>query len=155
MKLLPKEKLILQIHPHILFLILPIIGIGFLWIGLFFVCSLYIESQSFCLKITSFLFLGLVLVFLLDWLNNLFFLTNFRVIKQRGIIGKQEMSIWLSQIQDIKASYSILGRIFGFGNLRIQSAGTQGELKFKRAPRPWKIKNLIENEIRKHTPNLK
>lgn len=101
------------------------------------------------------MFLGLVLVFLLDWLNNLFILTDFRIIKQRGIIGKQIMSIPITRIQDIKTSYSILGRIFGFGDLRIQSAGAFGEIKFEKAPSPLKIKNLIANEIRKLKTNFK
>jgi uncharacterized membrane protein YdbT with pleckstrin-like domain len=58
------------------------------------------------------------------------------------------MAIELDKIQDITCSYGILGRIFGFGNLIIESAGTEGKMTFEGLPRPEKIKWEIEKERR-------
>ena len=40
------------------------------------------------------------------------------------------MFIWLTHIEDITCKYGILGRIFGFGDLEIKSAGTYGKIIF-------------------------
>jgi len=56
------------------------------------------------------------------------------------------MSIWLDDVEDITCSFGILGRIFGFGNLIIESAGTEGKMIFKGFPLPNKIKWMIEKQ---------
>jgi uncharacterized membrane protein YdbT with pleckstrin-like domain len=86
-------------------------------------------------------------ILLLDWWFNRLYLTNLRLIKERGIIGKRIMSIFLKQIEDITLSYGILGRIFGFGDLKIEPAGTYGMLRFEGIPSPKQKKYLIEEEI--------
>ena len=58
------------------------------------------------------------------------------------------MSIWLDNIEDIICYFGIWGRIFGFGNLIIESAGAYGKMEFKGMPRPRKIKFSIEKEMR-------
>jgi uncharacterized membrane protein YdbT with pleckstrin-like domain len=57
------------------------------------------------------------------------------------------MSIWLDKVQDITCSFGVLGRIFGFGNLEIQSAGTEGKIVFDFLPNPQKLKEEIEKAI--------
>jgi hypothetical protein len=54
------------------------------------------------------------------------------------------MAIGLNKIQDITCSFGILGRIFGFGNLIIESAGTYGRMIFEGLPKPKRIKWEIE-----------
>ena len=93
-------------------------------------------------------------VFYLDWRFNRFYLTNFRLIKERGIIGKKYTSIWLVKIQDILCQFGIWGRIFGFGDLLIESAAELGQERFKGLPFPLKIQEMIENEIRKIPASL-
>jgi trehalose utilization protein len=56
------------------------------------------------------------------------------------------MAIGLDKIQDITCGYGIFGRIFGFGNLIIESAGTYGKMVFEGMPNPKKIKWRIEKE---------
>lgn len=93
-------------------------------------------------------------VMALDWLTNRFYLTNFRVIKERGIIGKKYTSIWLGKIQDVTSQVSFLGEIFGFGDLLIESAGELGQERFKGLAKPAKIQEMIEGEIGKNLPSL-
>jgi hypothetical protein len=57
------------------------------------------------------------------------------------------MSIFLEQVEDITVSYSIWGKIFGFGNIQIESAGTEGQMSFKGAPDPIKKVKRIEEEM--------
>jgi len=57
-----------------------------------------------------------------------------RITKERKIIGRLFMFIWLTNIEDITCKYGILGRIFRFGDLIIESAGPYGRMEFKGMP---------------------
>ena len=90
----------------------------------------------------------------LDWHFNRLYLTNYRVIKERGIIGKKFISIWLVKIQDLSAQFGFWGRIFGFGDLVIESAGTLGQISFEGFSSPEKLEALIDNQVRILFKNL-
>lgn len=150
--LLPDEKVIFKTNPHWLFLLIPILGIyAFLLIYFFFACPFlgmidFDGLEGLCYILALFAFFFLTLIFYLDWKFNRLYLTNQRLIKERGIIGKRFMAIGLDKIQDITCSFGILGRIFGFGDLVIESAGTYGKMTFEGLPNPKKIKWRIEKE---------
>jgi uncharacterized membrane protein YdbT with pleckstrin-like domain len=57
------------------------------------------------------------------------------------------MSIWLDKVQDVTCKFGILGRIFGFGDIEIESAGTYGRIVFNFLPSPQKLHNEIEKAI--------
>ena len=153
--LLPDEKIILKTNPYWLFIFIPVVAIFLFWIiYLLFVCSfigavLLDEFVNFCILISSFASVFLIAVLYLDWRFNRLYLTNLRLIKERGIIGKRFMSIRLDNIEDITCSFGIWGRIFGFGNLIIESAGTHGKMVFEGLPKPKGIKWRIERERKK------
>lgn len=146
---MPEEKIILQVNPHWLFLALPLAGISFFFLFYFtFVCP-FIGSMVSSFELSCYVLIFLILFFFslvlyLDWKFNRLYLTNQRLIKERGIIGKRFMAIGLNKIQDITCSFGILGRIFGFGNLIIESAGTYGRMIFEGLPKPKRIKWEIE-----------
>ena len=155
--LLPDEKIVFKTNPHWLFIVIPEIVIFLFWIFyMLYACS-YISVidfnglESFCFIISSFATLFLMIIFYLDWKFNRLYLTNTRLIKERGIIGKSFMSIWLKNIEDITCSFGIWGRIFRFGNLIIESAGTHGKMVFERMPSPKKIKFRIERTHQRST----
>jgi len=100
-------------------------------------------------------FLTFVLVFaatveFLDWWFTEFYLTSNRVIRISGIIGRSSISIPLDKIQDISYNYGILGRIFGLGDLVIESAGNFGRISFRYMPSPWRARSRIQEAIDRH-----
>jgi uncharacterized membrane protein YdbT with pleckstrin-like domain len=150
--LLPKEKIILIANPHWLFLVAPFLFLILVWfLYINFICSFLgiLGLNTFCFYFASFSFVFLIVVLFLDWKFDRLYLTNIRIIKERGIIGKQFMSLWLKNIEDIKCSYGIIGRIFKYGDLYIESAGHKGGMDFRRRPNPRKIKLFINIELRK------
>ena len=149
--LLPNERIILRANPHWLFLAIPLTGIFlFFLFYLFFACPflgiIYQGIEDACYIVALFILFFLSIIFYLDWKFNRLYLTNIRLIKERGIIGKRFMSIRLDNIENITCNYGIWGRIFGYGNLIIESAGTYGKMVFERMPRPRKIKWMIEKQ---------
>jgi uncharacterized membrane protein YdbT with pleckstrin-like domain len=147
----PDEKVILDTPPHILFLTLPILGVVALWfLYLFIACPLILPSlDGGCFLISSLAFLVLILALFIDWVNNRLILTNLKVTRERGIIGKTIMTVELDKVQDIKIYFGIFGRFFGFGTLEIKSAGTFGKMIFKGSPSPRTVKGQIE-EVARH-----
>jgi len=57
------------------------------------------------------------------------------------------MSIWLDKVQDVACKFGFPGRIFGFGDIEIESARTNGKLFFGFLPLPHKLPEEIEKAI--------
>gem|GEM_PF-607483 len=156
--LLPGEKIVFKTNPHWLFIVIPVVIVFAVWLFyVFYACPLsgqvnFNSLEDFCLAISSFAALFPAIILYPDWRFNRLYLTNLRLIKQRGIIGKRYTAIGLDKIQDITCSYGISGRIFGFGDLIIESAGTEGKLVFEGMPSPKKFKWTIEREASRFGP---
>jgi uncharacterized membrane protein YdbT with pleckstrin-like domain len=88
-----------------------------------------------------------MLMIFLDWLSINYYLTDLRLIEERGIIGKRIMFIPLDKVQDITCKFGILGKIFGFGNLEIESAGAYGKIVFNFIANPRKREEEINKAI--------
>jgi uncharacterized membrane protein YdbT with pleckstrin-like domain len=152
-RLLPEENLINTANPHWIFLFGPLFGLLFFWLILWQGSCQSLEFLSlhtFCHLLASFAVLFAILVVYLDWHFDRLYLTNYRVIKERGIIGKRFSSIWLDKIQDISVEISFWGRILGYGDLIIESAGTFGQVRFEGFADLIKIKSRIEEKIKNY-----
>jgi uncharacterized membrane protein YdbT with pleckstrin-like domain len=88
-----------------------------------------------------------MIVVYFQWLCIRYYLTNMRLIEERGIIGKRMINIWLQNVQDVTCRFGILGRIFVFGDLEIESAGTYGKIIFSFLPAPKRLRQKIEEAI--------
>jgi len=77
---------------------------------------------------------------------NTIVVTNKRVIKneQNGFFKYSSAELEIAKIQDVSVKVrGVLAAIFHFGDLEIQSAGTQNKFYFDRVPNPEKIKQTI------------
>ena len=150
--ILPNEKVIFRVHPHWLVLAVPEVCLGILT-GLsitYLPIVLETMTPSFAGKIWVFLagaFIFVGIVIFLDWLCTKYYLTNIRLIDERGIIGRRIVSISLDNVQDVTCRFGILGRIFGFGDIEIESAGTYGKIVFEFVPYPEEIQERIESAL--------
>jgi uncharacterized membrane protein YdbT with pleckstrin-like domain len=149
--LIERERIIFKTHPHWLYVFLPELALFLAGIFIFKFFPLYLPKGIFPAEVVLTIFLFALffsmLIIFLNWICINYYLTNFRLIEERGIIGKRIMSIWLDRVQDIVCSFGIWGRIFGFGNLEIESAGTGGKIVFDFLPNPQKLKEEIEKAI--------
>ncbi len=100
---------------------------------------------------------GLVLVLIVRgmvrWLNTLHVVTNERLIYRAGFIGKHGTEIPLEVIQNVAFNQTVFERIFGTGDLTIESAGTHGQTRYQDIPKPEAVQSLIYKmrEIRMRT----
>jgi uncharacterized membrane protein YdbT with pleckstrin-like domain len=93
---------------------------------------------------------ALILVWLLlvargfiRWFTTQHVITTERVIHRMGMISKQGKEIPLEVINDVAFNQSAWERIFGTGDLLIESAGTHGQSKYTDIPDPEAIQSLI------------
>jgi len=156
-RLLPNEKLIYKANPHFIFLLGPMAGLVFCWLILWLgLCPFFeiFSLKSLCHFIVSIIILFSISVIYLDWHFDRLYITNYRIIKERGIIGKKYTSIWLAKIQDVICQFGFWGRVFGYGDIIIESAGTFGQVNIKGFSEPEKTKGLIEEEMQKNREGI-
>lgn len=84
----------------------------------------------------------------LAWKNyvlrtNEYVLTNHRVIQQMGILNKRSVDSRLDKINNVEHQQSVWGRIFGFGDVMIDTASETGTAVFRNISRPLDFKRAI------------
>jgi uncharacterized membrane protein YdbT with pleckstrin-like domain len=75
--------------------------------------------------------LGLIVVAIalvrwVQWRCTSFTLTNNRIVSRRGILSRYTESIALDRVQDSSVRQRVLGRVFGYGDVELESAGRDG-----------------------------
>lgn len=153
--LLPDERIIFRTHPHWLVLVGPEICVGILTVLLIKYLPILLQDVGPGLAWKIWLILGGSLAFagvviFLGWICINYYLTNLRLIDKRGIIGRRIMSISLGRVQDVKCQFGIWGRIFGFGDLEIESAGTYGKIVFDFIPSPREFKERVIQAVKNY-----
>ncbi|MDR3385897.1 MAG: PH domain-containing protein [Rudaea sp.] len=69
--------------------------------------------------------------------------TNHRVIRKTGIVGRETEEIRLSAIETVDLHQSVWGRIFGFGDVGVTGRG-EASLMLTRVADPVGVKRAIE-----------
>jgi uncharacterized membrane protein YdbT with pleckstrin-like domain len=77
------------------------------------------------------------------WFTTLHVITSERVIHRMGLISKQGKEIPLEVINDVAFQQRAWERIFGTGDLLIESAGTHGQTRYTDIPDPEAVQSLI------------
>lgn len=70
--------------------------------------------------------------------------TNKRVIYKKGIISRQSEEMKITSIETVEIEQGIMGRLFGFGNVKISGRGIS-DLIFKNVDDPMDVKRKIES----------
>jgi len=77
------------------------------------------------------------------------------IYRGEEIIGKRIIFIPPDMVQDITCRFGILGRVFGFGDLKIESAGTYRKIVFSFISNHSERKEEIGKAILEFKANIK
>ncbi|MEX1126827.1 MAG: PH domain-containing protein [Acidimicrobiia bacterium] len=77
------------------------------------------------------------------WWTTQHVITNERLIYRSGLISKKGTEIPLEVINDVTFKQSMIERVFGSGDLLIESAGTHGQSAYTNIPHPERAQKLI------------
>jgi uncharacterized membrane protein YdbT with pleckstrin-like domain len=74
---------------------------------------------------------------------NIWVVTNLRVIDENGILTHLSIESPLDKINNVSYSKSILGRLFGYGNVEVQTAAGHGATIYYNVEQPEVLKDAI------------
>jgi len=96
--------------------------------------------------------LAVVLWRFIVWRNHAYIMTNRRVIQMKGVFEKEVADSVLDKLNDVKTDQTLMGRIFGYGDIEILTASEAGinALKFVSRPLVFKRAMLEAQEALAH-----
>jgi len=102
------------------------------------------------------IYFGTAMLYLITWLYSFFvwvdyfldiwIITSARVInvEQKGFFARSTSELDYTHIQDVESEIQgIIQTIFNYGDVYVQTAGSQGKFMFRHVGRPEKIKTLV------------
>jgi uncharacterized membrane protein YdbT with pleckstrin-like domain len=148
------EKIIMETKPHWLTLVGPFL--------LMLICSIMgIIIGNYGLLIVV-VFVGYYIFKIIQRNNNLWIVTNLRVIDEYGVFSNNTKESPLDKINNVSYLQSFLGKIFGYGNVQIQTAAEIGSTTYFSVENPKELKDTIthmqeeykQNQIKKQADEL-
>ncbi len=142
------EQLILHLRPHWwYFAPQAAVLIGVVALG---VVGLILGLPDIVLLIVAAAILG-VLVWLgaryIVWNTTTFTITSDRLINRSGVVQRQGIEIPLERVNTVFFRQTIFERLFGFGDLVIESAGEQGSQMVDNVRKPLHVQNEIYKQM--------
>jgi uncharacterized membrane protein YdbT with pleckstrin-like domain len=130
------EKLHIIIRQHWIKLVLPIL----IWL----ILSILLVWGFSTTGLVIGLLLALVPMYIyLEWKYNLWAVTNLRVIDESGFFSRYSKESPLDKINNVEYDQTVWGRIFGYGNVDIQTAAEMGETIYQLIHHPKLLKDTI------------
>jgi hypothetical protein len=80
-----------------------------------------------------------------DWINEAYIITNRRVMEVQGIINKHVTDSALEKVNDVELDQSVIGRLLGYGTVRIITGSDIGMNVFRRINDPIRFKREMLN----------
>ena len=153
------EDIVLDFHPHWIYLMRPI-GWTVLWC-LVLGAGLFLLRNQEGMRWKMLLLLAVVIAWVftggagfIRWRTTEYVLTTDRLITREGIIAKAGLEIPLENINDIAFNQSIFERMVGSGDLRVESAGELGQNRFHDIPKPHLVQNEIYTQIEQNRARI-
>lgn len=81
----------------------------------------------------------------LDYWNDYLLVTNQRLVRQEKVvfIAEWRQAAFLEQIRNVDVETTFFGNLFGYGELKVQTAATSGAIVFDYVPDPLDLKRII------------
>ena len=131
------EKLLIIIRHHWLKLILPI----FAWVMLTVLLFIFAPPKiALIIALLIALYPGYLF---LEWKYNIWAVTNMRVIDEAGFFSRYSKESPLDKINNVEYDQSIWGRMFGYGDVEIQTAAEMGDTTYRMIHFPKLLKDTI------------
>jgi uncharacterized membrane protein YdbT with pleckstrin-like domain len=153
------ERLIFDLRPHWLALLRPALWTVAAIVALVWADNLIPNSWpstwDMGLKLVIFgAWVVLAVIPFLRWRYTMLVLTTDRLITRRGIIAKHSKEIPLERINDVAFNQSVLERIFGAGDLMIESAGETGQTRITNVRDPEQVQLAIYRESEENSDRM-
>lgn len=109
--------------------------------------SMALMSHVILTLLLSLLWLPVLIVKIVQRCKTRYILTNRRIILEGGVLSKFSKESPLNKIQNVSVFQSLIGRLFNYGSVILQTASELGITVFKYIPDPQNFRSKIINEI--------
>ena len=133
------EKLLVIIRQHWLKLILPFVA----WLLLTVLLFIFLKDNTKIALIVALLTALYPGYLYLEWKYNLWAVTNMRVVDESGFFGRYSKESPLDKINNVEYTQSVWGRMFGYGDVEIQTAAELGDSRYTMIHEPKLLKDTI------------
>jgi len=134
------EKVILITRPHWFTMVLTFV-IGIIGITGGVLLSVFLLPVA---GIPVILIFGVYMGYkMIERSRNIWAVTNMRVIDEEGVFSSDTKESPLDKINNVSYSQSFWGKIFGYGNVDIQTAAEIGETTYNDVEKPGMLKDAI------------
>ena len=130
------ETILLITRQHWIRLVLPI----FVWLLVAALSIWLLKTTGLIITIAAAIY---PMFEYLNWKNNLWCITNLRVVDESGFFSRYSKESPLDKINNIEYDQTIWGRLFGYGNVDIQTAAEMGETTYELIENPKLLKDTI------------
>jgi uncharacterized membrane protein YdbT with pleckstrin-like domain len=79
----------------------------------------------------------------LRWANEIYLVTNRRVVQVEGVLSKRTLDSGLAKINDVRLSQSLWARVLGYGTLEILTASESAINRLEYLPAPLAFKKAM------------
>jgi uncharacterized membrane protein YdbT with pleckstrin-like domain len=156
------EHIVLNLRPHWRQIVLPmaavpvIIGLAAFAIGIGPGGTIY---DWIIIAVAAVLLIWLSLLPYWRWRATRYVITNRRVLYRSGIVTQVGRDVPLYRLNDVHFENTISDRLTGSGDLILESAGEQGQLRFTNVPKVAEVQRTIyrlteEDDQRRRGPGL-
>jgi hypothetical protein len=158
--MLPGERVVLMLHRHgfvafriaLVYLLLALVPVA-AWVLVGLRTDIFVDATGAGYALVTLLLAAYALVwgllFFVSWLNyylDVWVITNERIINitQQRLFHRIVSEQKLYRVQDVTWQIEgVLGNIFKFGNVTIQTAGEQGKFTFEHIPDPEAVAKSV------------
>jgi uncharacterized membrane protein YdbT with pleckstrin-like domain len=140
------ETIVREFRPHWRLLVIPVLWTVLIGAAVVATWLFPPENEVFDWVVSG---AGAVAFFVLGvfpfvtWWFTLYVLTNERLITRSGVLARRGLEIPLENINDVTFTQNILERVLRSGDLLIESAGEQGQSRFRDIPDPEGFQSLL------------
>jgi uncharacterized membrane protein YdbT with pleckstrin-like domain len=86
--------------------------------------------------------------------NNIWAVTSMRIIDEFGVFSNNSKESPLDKINNVSYQQTFWGKVFGFGNVQIQTAAEIGSTTYTMVQRPARLKDTITRMQEEYKDNL-
>ena len=151
-ELMPGETLVMKEHQHWVVMIKPLllpVALVVL-VGLLDVFQTIPRDYRILASLATVALLGICLIGVwVSWSSRSFTITDRRVILDTGVVSRASKVIALDRVQDIATNQSLLGRMLGYGQIEIDSAGAAGAEVLRALPHPQRFRDEVFSRAEK------
>jgi membrane protein YdbS with pleckstrin-like domain len=134
------EKILLVTYSSWTILIMPVL---MALLGVAAAILIVIRVGSAWGWLAAVLGLGYYAMKYLSWKVNIWVVTNFRVIDETGLLSHHAKESPLDKINNVSYDQTVMGRLFNFGHVEIQTAAEIGATDYFNVQHPKRLKDTI------------